>query len=282
MRHPERTFNPDSLIDIRTGAQEFHETLMRREAVVIHKSGKVSEDVFMQVFNYMGEQSLQGAYKNQSRKPILYLPIHFTNKNLMMLVSKQGLPSFNLRLARIAAGISQWVARDIHAIAMRRNVPEVHGATNDQERIIASMLNYDMQFSNTDYAAHVIRKGLTRFGNPATPLDTNDIPTIIPLFNMSERLPDNFDDILGGYTIHGDMTYQDRTTALLSQSIVDFTYHMYQSHGLRQPTQYVLAGDLRPFDLFTERYDEVVEPWLGWGPNSELAYAYRSMKIVEI
>lgn len=282
MRRPEHPFLPEGINDIDKSAREFHEALVRRGAVVVRKSGKIPDDAFTELFDHMRVQSLRGTFKTLEGKQILYLPIHLNAKNLINLVSKQGLPAFNMRLAQLAATVPTWVERDTKDRARRRNVPDEPYAANDQEAAILSMLNYDLKFGISDNAAHVIRKNLTRFGNPRGPLDTYKTPRIVPVFNITGRLPDNFQEILGEYDPLADLTNEERMLALVCRSIVDLTYYMHQSHGQRKPTQYILAADLRPFDIFNERYDSIKEPWMVWGPNDELHYEYRSMNVSEV
>lgn len=282
MSRLEHPFLPEGISQIKQGAREFHEALVRRGAVVVRKSGDVSDDAFTKLFDYMGERSLQGTFKTLQGKKLLYLPIHLDAKNLMNLASKQGLPAFNMRLAQLAATVPLWVGRDTKDRARRSHVPDEPYAADDQEAAILSMLNYDLQLASSDNAAGVIRRSLARFGNPRGQFDTYETPGIVPVFNINGRLPDNFQEALEGYNPLADLTAEERTLALLCRSIVDFTYYMHQSHGQRQPTQYILAADLRPFDIFKERYDSVMEPWMGWGPNDELNYEYGSMKVSEV
>lgn len=281
MSRYDRPFNRDALSEIHRGAQEFHEALIHGNALVICKSGSVSEDIFARIFNYMGKHSSFGEYKDRSGNQVLYLPVHLSNADLINLHTKSGLPAFNLLLAQRAATVSQWATRESHALAMRRNVPEVQGAATEEEKIIASMLNYDAQFGAADYSAQIIRRSLTRFGNSATLPDQKGEPIIVPLFNITGRIPENFEYVLGENSAHADLTHQDKTTILLVQSLVGFAYHMFQSHDLRHSTRYALAGDLKPFRLF-ELDDDTIEPWLGWASNDELAYTYRCMEAVEI
>ena len=282
MSRLEHPFLPEGISQIKKSAREFHEALVRRGAVVVRKTGNVSDGAFTKLFDYMGEQSLQGTFKTLQGKKLLYLPIHLDAKNLMNLFSKQGLPAFNMRLAQLAATVPSWVGRDTHGRTLRQNVPDEPYAANEQVAAILSMLNLDSKFGLTDNTAGVIRRNLARFGNPHGKFDTYETPGIVPVFNINGRLPDNFQEALEGYNPLADLTAEERTLALLCRSIVDLTYYMHQSHGQRQPTQYILAADLRPFDIFKERYDSVMEPWMGWGPNSELNYEYGLMNVSEV
>lgn len=111
MSRYDRPFNHDSLIEIQSGAQEFHEALIHGNALVIRKSGQVSEGIFERIFNYMGEHSSLGEYHDTSGNKILYLPVHLSNADLIKLHIKSGLPAFNLLLAQRAATVSPWVTR---------------------------------------------------------------------------------------------------------------------------------------------------------------------------
>lgn len=276
MARPEWTYLIDGIIDNHGSAQEFHRALVEQGFVVINKSGSTPESVFNELFDYMGSSGQDESFTTKTGKPIKYLPLHLDADDVIRLASKQGLPQFNTQLAHVASTFTPWVNRDRSDTLRLERILHVCHAETDEE-IIRARLDYDLRFGNTDLASIIIRKTLARFGNPPGRFDAHNTPSIVPIFNFTYALPDGFEDLLKSYDPRSELSHNERTTILLCRSIVNLVHNLKQSHGQINPTQFIVAGDLRPYTLLG---DGDVDPWMQYGPNSELLYVYNSLNVI--